>query len=54
MGEAFDVSTASATSGVAGRYASALFEVARAEGSLAEMEDELFRFARTFEGSDEG
>jgi len=34
-------------------YANALLEVARAEGRLAEVEDELFRFARTFEGSDE-
>ena len=34
-------------------YASALFEVARAEGSLDEVEDELFRFARTLEGNDE-
>jgi F-type H+-transporting ATPase subunit delta len=34
-------------------YASALFEVARAEGDLGEVEDELFRFARTLEGSDE-
>src|SRR5690606_31878666 len=34
-------------------YASALFEVARSEGNLAEVEDELFRFARTLEGSDE-
>ena len=34
-------------------YANALFEVARVEGSLAEVEDELFRFARTLEGSDE-
>jgi F-type H+-transporting ATPase subunit delta len=34
-------------------YATALFEVARAEGSTAEVEDELFRFARTLEGSDE-
>ena len=34
-------------------YATALFEVARAEGSLDEVEDELFRFARTLEGSDE-
>ena len=34
-------------------YASALLAVARAEGNLAEVEDELFRFARTFEGSDE-
>jgi F-type H+-transporting ATPase subunit delta len=28
-------------------YANALFEVARAEGSVGEVEDELFRFART-------
>ncbi len=34
-------------------YANALFEVARVEGSLGEVEDELFRFARTLEGSDE-
>jgi F-type H+-transporting ATPase subunit delta len=34
-------------------YASALFEVARVEGSLDEVEDELFRFARTLEGNDE-
>ena len=34
-------------------YANALLEVSRAEGQLAEVEDELFRFARTFEGSDE-
>lgn len=34
-------------------YANALFEVARVEGSLDEVEDELFRFARTLEGSDE-
>jgi F-type H+-transporting ATPase subunit delta len=34
-------------------YANALFEVARVEGSLSEVEDELFRFARTLEGSDE-
>jgi F-type H+-transporting ATPase subunit delta len=34
-------------------YAHALLEVGRAEGQLAEIEDELFRFARTFEGSDE-
>ena len=34
-------------------YADALFEVARAEGTLGEVEDELFRFARTFEGNDE-
>ena len=34
-------------------YASALFEVARAEGSLATVEEELFRVARTFEGNDD-
>lgn len=34
-------------------YATALFEVARVEGSLDEVEDELFRFARTLEGNDE-
>jgi F-type H+-transporting ATPase subunit delta len=34
-------------------YANALLEVARAEGRLADVEDELFRFARTIEGSDE-
>ena len=34
-------------------YADAMFEVARAEGTLDEVEDELFRFARALEGSDE-
>src|SRR5262249_467145 len=34
-------------------YANAMLEVARVEGHLAEVEDELFRFARTVEGSDE-
>ncbi len=34
-------------------YARGLFEVARAEGTLDEVEDELFRFARSFEASDE-
>jgi F-type H+-transporting ATPase subunit delta len=34
-------------------YATALFDVARSEGSLAEVEDELFRFARTLEASDD-
>jgi F-type H+-transporting ATPase subunit delta len=34
-------------------YASALFEVARAEGTLDDVEDELFRFARSFESNDE-
>jgi F-type H+-transporting ATPase subunit delta len=33
-------------------YAQALLEVARAEGHLATVEDDLFRFARTFESSD--
>lgn len=34
-------------------YAAAMFEVALAEGRLAHVEDDLFRFARTLEGSDE-
>jgi F-type H+-transporting ATPase subunit delta len=34
-------------------YAAALFEVARAEGTLDEVEDELFRVARSFESDDE-
>jgi len=34
-------------------YASALFEVAKAEGSLARVEEELFRVARTLEASDD-
>jgi F-type H+-transporting ATPase subunit delta len=34
-------------------YAAALFEVAQAEGSLETVEDELFKVARTIEGSDE-
>jgi F-type H+-transporting ATPase subunit delta len=34
-------------------YASALFEIARAEGTLDEVEDELFRFARALEANDE-
>jgi F-type H+-transporting ATPase subunit delta len=33
-------------------YAKALFEIARAEGTLDEVEDELFRFARSYESSD--
>jgi len=33
-------------------YARAMFEVARAEGTLDEVEDELFRFARSFESND--
>jgi F-type H+-transporting ATPase subunit delta len=34
-------------------YAHAMLEVARVEGRLADVEDELFRFARAFESSDE-
>ena len=34
-------------------YASALFGVARAEGNIEAVEDELFRFSRTLQGSDE-
>lgn len=34
-------------------YAAALFGVARAEGTLGEVEDELFRFSQTLQGSDE-
>jgi F-type H+-transporting ATPase subunit delta len=34
-------------------YTNALFEVARAEGTLDEVEDELFRFARTMDSSDD-
>ena len=34
-------------------YVEAMFAVARAEGALNDVEDELFRFARTLEGSDE-
>jgi F-type H+-transporting ATPase subunit delta len=34
-------------------YAAALFEVAKGEGSLETVEDELFKVARTIEGSDE-
>ncbi len=33
-------------------YARALFEIARAEGTIDEVEDELFRFARSYEASD--
>jgi F-type H+-transporting ATPase subunit delta len=36
-----------------GAYAEAMFEVARAEAILGEVEDELFRFARAYEASDE-
>ena len=34
-------------------YADALFSVAQGEGTLGEVSDELFRFARALEGSDE-
>ncbi len=34
-------------------YARAMFDVARAEGNLARIGDELYRFARALEGSDE-
>ena len=34
-------------------YVEALFAIARAEGALNDVEDELFRFARTFESNDE-
>ncbi len=34
-------------------YARGLFELARAEGTLDEVEDELFRFARSYESNDE-
>lgn len=34
-------------------YATALFQVARAEGSLDDVEDELFRFSRVLSSSDE-
>jgi F-type H+-transporting ATPase subunit delta len=34
-------------------YATALFGVARSEGNLSEVEDELFRFARTLESNDD-
>ena len=33
-------------------YARGLFEIARAEGSIGAVEDELYRFARSFESSD--
>jgi F-type H+-transporting ATPase subunit delta len=33
-------------------YAHALFEIARGEGLLGGVEDDMFRFARTLEGSD--
>ncbi|MEX2253016.1 MAG: ATP synthase F1 subunit delta [Thermoleophilaceae bacterium] len=33
-------------------YARALFEIARADGTIDEVEDELFRFARSYESSE--
>ena len=41
------------TSARAEGYADAALAVARAEGQLDAIEDDLFRFARTFEGSDD-
>ena len=35
------------------RWASSLFEIARVEGALATVEDELFRFARSLEANEE-
>jgi F-type H+-transporting ATPase subunit delta len=49
LGEAFDVST-SATSGVAGRYASALFELADTARSLDQVAQDLTTF-RTMAGA---
>jgi F-type H+-transporting ATPase subunit delta len=43
----------SASDGRIDGYARGLFEVARAEGTLDEVEDELFRFARSYESSEE-
>ena len=34
-------------------YARGLFEIARAEGNLDEVEDELFRFARSLENNEQ-
>lgn len=34
-------------------YADALLQIARAEGAVERVEDELFKLARTFEGSDQ-
>jgi F-type H+-transporting ATPase subunit delta len=34
-------------------YANGLFEIAKAEGTLDEVEDELFRFARSYESSED-
>lgn len=41
------------TAGRVEAWAQALFEIVRAEGFVTEVEDELFRFARTFEGNDD-
>ncbi len=41
------------TEGRSQAYAEALLAVARSEGNLAEVEDELFRVARLLEGNDE-
>jgi F-type H+-transporting ATPase subunit delta len=43
----------SAGDGKVEAYANAMLAVARASGHLEAVEDDLFRFARTFEGSDE-
>jgi len=43
----------SAGDGKVEAYANAILEVARASGHLEAVEDDLFRFARTLEGSDE-
>jgi F-type H+-transporting ATPase subunit delta len=47
------MSTATGASARVEAYAEALFIVATAEGNVAEVEDELFRFARILEGNDE-
>lgn len=39
--------------GLASGYAAGLLEVARAEGALDQVSDELYRFARAVEGSDQ-
>ena len=41
------------TGSKADAYAQAILEVARTEGHLSAVEDDLFRLARTYEGSDE-
>lgn len=47
-----DVAAAPADDRVTG-YARAMFDIARAEGNLKIVSDELYRFARALEGSDE-